>query len=80
MRQSPRIAALNETTQDGPTIVAYNSSPTQLQSQWITRPKPKLSFLSVFISVGAQRNFATSIPHSDNEHFSFAAQIADDFK
>ncbi len=30
LRQSPRIAALNETTQDNPAIVAYTSSPTQL--------------------------------------------------
>jgi hypothetical protein len=46
LRRSLRIAALNETTQEGPAIVAYTSSPTQHQSQRITRPKPKLSFLS----------------------------------
>ncbi len=60
--------------------MACNSSPTQPQSQRIMRPKPKLSFLSVFTLVGAQWNFATLIPHSDNEHLSFVAQIADDFE
>ncbi len=80
MRGSPRITALNETTQYGPAIVAYTSSPTQPQSRPITRPKPKLSFLSVLTSGGAQWNFATSIPHSDKERFPFVAQIADDFE
>ncbi len=75
-----QIAALNETTQDGPAIVAHTSSPTQPQSRRITRPKPKLSFLFVFTSVGARWNFATSIPHSDNEHLSFVALIADNFE
>ncbi len=53
LRQSPRIAALNDTAQDRPAIVAYTSSTTQPHSQRIVRPKPKLSFLSVFTSVGA---------------------------
>ncbi len=53
LRQSPRIAALNDTNQDGPAIEAYTSSTTQPHSQRIARPKPKLSFLSVFTSVGA---------------------------
>jgi hypothetical protein len=44
------------------------------------RPKPKLLFLSIFTSVGVQWNIATLIPHSDNEHPSLVAQIADDFK
>ncbi len=60
--------------------MAYTRSPMQPQSQRITRPKPKLSFLSVFTSVGARWNFATSIPHSDNERFSFNAQIANYFE
>jgi hypothetical protein len=80
LRGSPRITALNDTTQDGPAIVAYTSSTTQPYSQRIVRPKPKLFFLSVFTSVGAQWNFATSIPHSDNEHLSFVAQIANEFE
>jgi hypothetical protein len=53
LRQSPRIAALNDTTQDGPAIVAYISSTTQAHSWQIVKPKPKLSFLSVFTLVGA---------------------------
>jgi hypothetical protein len=79
-RQSPRIAALNDTTQDGPAIVAYTSSTTQPHSQWIAIPKPKLSFLSVFTSVGTGWNFAILNPHSDNELLSFVAQIANDFE
>jgi hypothetical protein len=54
LRQSLQIAALNGITQDDPAIVAYTSSTTQLKSRWTKRPKPKLSFLSVFNSVGAQ--------------------------
>jgi hypothetical protein len=42
--------------------------------------KAELSFVSVFTLVGARWNFATSIPHSDNECFSFVVQIADDFE
>jgi len=52
----------------------------QLKSQRITRPKPRLFILSIFNSVGAQWNFATLNPHSENEHLSFVAQIANDFK
>ncbi len=80
LRRSPRIAVLNGVTQDGPAITAYTSSTTQLKSWRITRSKPKLSFLSVFNSVGALWTFATMNPHSDYEHLSFAAQIANDFE
>jgi hypothetical protein len=80
LRGSPRIAALNDTTQDGSASVAYASSTTQPHSQRIMRPKPGLSFLSIFTLVGAQWNFPTSIPHSDNECLSFVAQIANDFE
>jgi hypothetical protein len=52
----------------------------QLKSQWTTRSKPKLSFLSVFNSVGALRTFATTNPHSDYEHLSFVARTANDFE
>jgi hypothetical protein len=61
-QQSPRLAVINGDTQDGPKITAYTSSTMQLKSQLITRPKPRLSFLSVFNSVGAQWNFATLNP------------------
>jgi hypothetical protein len=53
LRRSSRIAALNRVTQDNPAITAYTSSTTQLKSRRTTRPKPHLSFLSVFNSVGA---------------------------
>jgi hypothetical protein len=80
LRQSPRLATINRDTQDGPAIVAYTSSPTQLKSQRITGPKPRLSFLSVFNSVGARWNFVTLNPHSENEHLSFMDQIANKFE
>ncbi len=80
LRQSPWLAAINRDTQDGLAIVAYTSSTTQLKSRQITRPKPRLSFLSVFNSVGTRWNFATSNHHSEYEHLSFVAQIANDFK
>jgi hypothetical protein len=79
-QQSPQLAAINRESQDGPATAAFASSTTQLKSQWITRPKPRLSFLSVFNSVGAQWNFATLNPHSENEHLFFIAQIANDFE
>jgi hypothetical protein len=78
--RSPRIAELNGVTQDGPAIAAYTSSTMQLKSRRTTRLKPKLSFLSVFNSVGALWAFATTNPHSDYEHLSFVAQIANDFE
>jgi hypothetical protein len=54
LRQSSRIAAINNgANHDGPAIAAYTVSTTQLPSQRITRSKPKLSFFSVFNSVGA---------------------------
>jgi hypothetical protein len=80
LRRSPRISELNGVTQDGPAIVAYTCSTTQLKSQWTTRSKPKLSFLSIFNSVGALWTFGTTNPHSDCEHLSFVAQIANDFE
>ncbi len=75
LRRSSRIAALNGVTNDDPAIAAYTSSTPQLKSRQTTgRPKPKLSFLSVFNSVGARWNFATaSNPHKQNEHISLVA-------
>jgi hypothetical protein len=80
LRQSSWIAALNRVTRDNPAITAYTSSTTQLKSRWITSPKPSQSFLSVFNSVGTQWNFTTLNPHSEHEHLSFVAQIANDFE
>jgi len=75
-----RIAALKGVTQDDPAITANTSSTMQLKSQRTTRPKPSLSFLSVSNSVGVRWNFATSNPHSEHEHLSFVARIANDFE
>ncbi len=82
LRRSSRIAAINNgANHDGPAIAAYTVSTTQLPSQQITRSKPKLSFFSVFNSVGALWTFAPQNSHSNNEvHFSFAAQISHDFE
>jgi len=65
LRRSPWIASLNGITQEDPAIAAYTSSTLRLKSRQTTkRPKPKLSFLSVFNSVGARWNFATALnPH-----------------
>jgi hypothetical protein len=82
LRQSPRIAAINNgANHDGTAIAAYTTSTTQLSSRRITRQKPKLSFLSVFNSVGALWTFAPLNSHSNNEeNFSFAARISHDFE
>ncbi len=74
LRRSPRIALLSGVTQENPAIAAYTSSTPQLKSRQTTRPKPKLSFLSIFNPVGARWNFATTWnPHKQNEHLSFVA-------
>ena len=73
LRRSPQLAALNGITQDDPAIAAYTSSTKPLKSQRITRLKLGLSFLSVFNSVDTRWNFATSNPHSEQEHLSFVA-------
>jgi hypothetical protein len=81
LRRSSRIAALNGATNDDPAIAAYTSSTMQLKSsRRTTRPKPRLSFFSVSNSFGARWNFATSNPHSEYEHLSFVARIANDFE
>jgi hypothetical protein len=80
LRGSPQLASQNGTTNNGPAVAAYTSSTRQLQSRWITRPKPKLSFLPVFNSVGIRWTFATLIPHSENEQISFVAKFANDFE
>ena len=74
LRQSPRLTAINKDTQDGPAIAAYTSSTMQLKSRQTTRPKPRLSFLSDFNSVGTRWNFAALNPHSENEHLSYMAK------
>ena len=73
IQRSSQLAALNGITQDNPAIAAYTSSTKPLKSQRITRLKLGLSFLSVFNSVDTRWNFATSNPHSKQEHLSFVA-------
>jgi hypothetical protein len=80
LQQSPRIAIINKVNHGSPAIVAYTLSTMQLNSQRIIQPKPKLSFLSVFNSVGALWTFAPQNLHSTNEHLSFVAQISNDFE
>jgi hypothetical protein len=78
--QSPRIAAMiNRANHNGLKIAVYTTSPMQLPSRRITPSKPKLSFLSVFNSVGALWTFAPQNHHS-NEQFSFVAQISNGFE
>ena len=69
----------NRANHDGLEIAAYTTSPMQLPSRWLTPSKPKLSFLSVFNSVGALWTFAPQNHHS-NEQFSFVAQTSNDFE
>jgi hypothetical protein len=52
LRQSPRIAALNNANSDCLAIAAYSVSTMQIPSRHM-RPKPQLSFLSVFNLVGS---------------------------
>ena len=71
---------MNGITQDDPAIAAYTSSIKPLKSRRITRLQLGLSFLSVFNSVGTQWNFTTSNLHSEHEHLSFVARLANDFE
>jgi hypothetical protein len=76
LHHSPRIAAeLTNANSTGPDIVAYTISTKQSKQM---RPKPQLSFLSVFNSVGSFWTFATRDTHSKKEQFSYVAQILHD--
>jgi hypothetical protein len=70
--QSPRIAALKNANSNCLAIAAYSVSTMQLPSRHM-RPKPELSFLSVFNLVGSFWTFATGDTHSQNEQFSYVA-------
>ncbi len=79
LRRSPRIAALQNAANannSGPDIVA--SSVSTKQSRLRRSNKPRLSFLSVFNSVGSYWTFATQDPSLDNDRFSYEAQILND--
>jgi hypothetical protein len=72
---SPRITELTNTNSNGPDIVAYSVSTKQSRQM---RPKPRLSFLSVFNLVGSFWTFATRDTHSENKQFSYVAQVLHD--
>jgi hypothetical protein len=74
---SLRIAVLKNANSDCPAIAAYSVSTMQLPSRHM-RPKPRLSFLSVFNLVGSFWTFATKGTHSENERFFYVAQISND--
>ncbi len=65
---STQIAALNNNN-DVPAIAAYTASIMPISSWQIARPRPCLSFLSVFNLVGSLSTFATTNSHTDNETF-----------
>jgi hypothetical protein len=75
LRCYPRIAAITNANSGGPDIVAYSISTKQSRQM---RPKPRLSFLSVFNLVGSFWTFATRDTHSENKQFSYVAQILHD--
>jgi hypothetical protein len=76
--RSPRLAALNQAN-DLPAIVAYSTSTMPLSSRQIMIQQPRLSFLSVFNSVGSLWTFATTNSHTNDDQFSFAAHFSNDF-
>ncbi len=78
LRRSPRLAAL-QNNNDAPAIVAYTSSTTSSLSRLFSKPRPRLSFLSVFNLVGSLWTFATTSSHADHETFSFVAQLSNNY-
>ena len=78
LRQSPRLAALQHNN-DAPEIAAYTSSATPSVSRLFSKPRPRLSFLSVFNLVGSLWTFATTTSHADHETYSFVARLSNDF-
>ncbi len=78
LQRSPRIAALNG-PHDDPAIATYSTSTTPSSSRQTTTTKPRLSFLSVFTSVGYLWTFATTNSYPVDEQSSFVAQFSNDF-
>ena len=71
LRRSPRLAALQNSNTDAPAIAAYTSSTTPSRSGLFSKPRPRLSFLSVFNLVGSLWTFATTSSHANHETHSF---------
>jgi hypothetical protein len=78
LQRSPRIAAFNG-PHDVPDIATYSTSPMPSSSRRTTRTMPRLSFLSVFTSVGYLWTFATTNSYAVDEQFSFVAQFSNNF-
>jgi hypothetical protein len=72
LRRSPQLAAL-QNNNDAPAIAAYTSSTIPSVSRLFSKPRPRLSFLSVFNSVGSLWTFATTTSHADYATYSFVA-------
>jgi hypothetical protein len=79
LRRSPRLAALQNNNTDAPAIAAYTSSTTPSASRLSFKPRPRLSFLSVFNSVGSLWTFATMTSHANYETYSFVARLSNDY-
>jgi hypothetical protein len=79
LRRSPRLAALQNSNTDAPAIAAYTSSTTPSASRLFSKPRPRLSFLSVFNSVGSLWTFATTTSHANYETYSFVARLSNDY-
>jgi hypothetical protein len=78
LRRSSQIAALNYDN-DVPAIAAYTNSTMPISSRQITRPRPRLSYLSVFNLIGSLWTFVTTTSQTDLENFSFAALFSNDY-
>ena len=79
LRRSPRLAALQNNHTDAPGIAAYTSSTTPSATRLFSKPRPRLSFLSVFNSVGSLWTFATTTSHANYETYSFVARLSNDY-
>ena len=79
LRRSPRLAALQNNHTDAPGIAAYTSSTTPSATRLFSKPRPRLSFLSVFNSVRSLWTFATTTSHANYETYSFVARLSNNY-
>ncbi len=78
LQRSPRLAAL-QLNLDSPSIATYTSSTIPSSSRLISKPRPRLSFLSVFNLIGSLWTFATMGSHIDDNTLSFVARLLNDY-
>ena len=78
LRRSPRLAVL-QNNNDAPEIVSYTTSTTPSLSRQLSKPRPRLSYLSVFKCIGSLWTFATTSSHADHETLSFVARFSNDY-